>query len=449
MVEMTEGRRLNDTRELAEKIVAYRLTSPSKLAQLEKLFLDYCGVAAAGARTESARIVRQYLVRQGGAPEATALGARQKLPASSAAFINAVSEHSIEMDDVDVLALFHVGAPVISPALALAELTGTSGKSFLEAAAAGIETMCRIGFAANPTLRDRGYHTTATAGVFGGTAAAGRLLGLNGEQMASALGLAGAMAAGLMEMYGPDMQKRFNPGPAAQNAVTAARLAALGYCGAQTVLEGERGFFRAFVGRLPEKGWLDDFGGDAELPIEHKVYACARPIHTAIDAALGLRESVMADEIAAITVVRHPSWASYHQIPSPLTYHDAQMSLPFALALALVKGGAFFSDYSEEALQNPAILRLSRMVQFATEATLPTTISCRVELVLDSGRQVSYQVDRPKGSLDNPASTKEIADKFRNLMGPDYQSAEALIALARDIGNAKNVNALMERLALL
>ena len=147
---------------------------------------------------------------------------RARSDAAQAAFANAISSHSIELDDIDVLALFHFSPPVFSAALAAAEQHGANGKQLLVALAAGCEMMERVSRAANPSLRNRGFHTTPTCGVFGATVAAAKLQRLSPAKLTSAFGLAGAQASGLMEMYGPSMQKRFNPGPAARNGVTAA-----------------------------------------------------------------------------------------------------------------------------------------------------------------------------------------------------------------------------------
>ena len=168
---------------------------------------------------------------------------------TAAAFANAISSHSIELDDIDVLALFHFSPPVYSSALAVADATQASGKDLIAALAAGCEMMERVSRAANNSLRNRAFHTTPTCGVFGATIAASKLLRLNAEKITNALGMAGAQASGLMEMYGPSMQKRFNPGPTARNGVTAALMAQLGFTGADTIFEGERGFLRAFAGR--------------------------------------------------------------------------------------------------------------------------------------------------------------------------------------------------------
>src|SRR5262249_4912781 len=144
--------------------------------------------------------------------------------------------------------------------------------------------------AVNPALRDRGFHTTPTCGVFGATAACGLILGLDAAKLVSAFGLAGAQASGLMEMYGPSMQKRFNPGPAARNAVPAALMADDGFTGADSIIDGERGFARAFAGSFDEGRFLEGLGATIPVVVEYKAYSCARPIHNAIDAMLALRQ---------------------------------------------------------------------------------------------------------------------------------------------------------------
>ena len=224
---------------------------PQKLIEDAKtLVLDYLGVALAGSQTDSGRISRRFVVETGGQPEATLIGDGRRVPAVHAALANAISSHSVELDDVDVLALFHFSPPVVSAALAVAEREHSSGTEFIAAVAAGCEMMARASAATNPSLRDRGFHTTPTCGVFGATIAAARLLKLDRDATVSALGLAGAQASGLMEMYGPSMQKRFNPGPSARNGVTAALMARLGFTGAATIFDGERSFCRAFSDRF-------------------------------------------------------------------------------------------------------------------------------------------------------------------------------------------------------
>src|SRR3954469_21427726 len=216
-----------------------QIDAQSRIA-VKTLLMDYLGVALAGSQSESGKIARRFAREHGGKRQSRLIGDDSRADITVAAFANAISSHSIELDDIDVLALFHFSPAVYSAALAAAEFAASNGKQLLVALAAGCEMMERASKATNPSLRNRGFHTTPTCGVFGATVAASKALGLSTQKLVSALGLAGAQASGLMEMYGPSMQKRFNPGPAARNGVTAARMAQLGFTGADTIFEGER-----------------------------------------------------------------------------------------------------------------------------------------------------------------------------------------------------------------
>ncbi len=389
-------------------------------AAVKRLLLDYLGVAIAGSQVKSGSIARAFVKSCGGHEQATLIGDAVRLPASQVAFANAISSHSLELDDIDVLALFHFSPPVYSAALAAAELGAATGEQLLVALAAGCEMMERASRAANNSLRNRGFHTTPTCGVFGATVAAGRLLGLEAQQLVSALGMAGAQVAGLMEMYGPSMQKRFNPGPAARNGVTAAQMAQLGFTGADTIFEGERGFLRAYTDKSDLSLLLANLDQPYRLDIEHKPYSCARPIHNAIDCALDIRRrhAPALDAINAIHVARHPDWAHYHQNRAPRTYHEAQVSLPYSVAIALKDGQALLAQYADARLQEPDLQRLMGLTTFSTDASLPRGVSCRITITMADGRNLVSQVDDPKGSIGNPMSDDEISGKFSDLAGP-------------------------------
>ena len=356
---------------------------PDKLIDDSKtLVLDYLGVGLAGSQTDSGRIGCRFVVETGGQPEATLIGDGRRVPAVHAALANAISSHSVELDDVDVLALFHFSPPVVSAALAVAEREQSSGTEFIAAVAAGCEMMARASAATNPSLRDRGFHTTPSCGVFGATIASARLLKLDRDATVSALGLAGAQASGLMEMYGPSMQKRFNPGPSARNGVTAALMARIGFTGAATIFDGDRSFCRAFSDRFDVAELTRDLGRDFPVFMEFKPYSCARPIHNAIDCALNIRRELdePLSQVRTITMRRHPAWAHYHQNAEPKTYHEAQVSLPYSVAVALIEGAALLPQYQDDKLADPALLRLSRMIKI-----LPDDAAAR-RLVPDDAR---------------------------------------------------------------
>jgi 2-methylcitrate dehydratase PrpD len=359
------------------------------------------------------------------------------------------ASHSIELDDIDVLALFHFSPPVVSVALAVAEAVGASGKDVLAAMASGCEVMERVSIAANNSLRDGAFHTTPTCGVFGATLP--RLLKLNPEQFTCAFGLAGAQASGVMEMYGPSMQKRFNPGPAARNGVTAALMARLGFTGTASIFDGERGFCRTFSDSHDVAELWKELGENIPIAFEFKPYSCARPIHNAIDCALEIRRKLSEPlaGVGSITVRRHPRWANYHGNAKPRTYHEAQVSLPYSVAVALAEGAALPAQYRDEKLSDPELLRLASLVEVVPDETLPRGVSCAMTVGSHSGLVLHAQVDHPRGSVDNPMSEDEMRHKVHMLADPvlGVDNVERMIEAIEALETASSLEKLMASVA--
>lgn len=417
------------------------------IADCKALVRDYLGVALGGSRTGSGRASAAFALEVGGREEATLIGQAGRVPAVHAALANAIASHSIELDDVDILALFHFSPPVVSAALATAEREGSSGEEFITAVVAGCEMMARASNATNFSLRDRGYHTTPVCGVFGAAIAAARLMKLDEAQTVSALGMAGAQASGLMEMYGPSMQKRFNPGPAARNGVTAAQMAKLGFTGAATIFDGERGFCRAFSDVYDIDALTRDLGSDFPIFIEYKAYSCARPIHNAIDCALAVRAQLAepASAITRMTMRRHPSWAHYHLNTRPRTYHEAQVSLPYSVAVALIEGAAFFPQYQHDKLGDAEIRRLSDLLEIVPDDSLPRGVSCHLIAETAGGARLESQVDHPKGSIANPMTDEEMRRKVHLLGDAVIGAARVsdMIAAIDDVESLQSIETMM------
>jgi 2-methylcitrate dehydratase PrpD len=415
---------------------------------MKRLLLDYLGVALAGSQTESGRIARAYAASDGGHTDSTLIGGTGKVPAGQAAFANAISSHSIELDDIDVFAYLHFSPPVFSAALAAAQECGADGRKLLVALAAGCEMMERVSRAANPSLRDRCYHSTPTCGVFGAAIAAGTLWELDESRIVSAIGLAGAQACGILEFHGPAMQKRFSPGPGARGGITAARMAQLGFTGQDSVLEGPRGFLRAYTDTHDVAPLIDGMDEPFQLDIEFKPYACARPIHNAIDCALRIRDRQHPDvnAIRSISIARHPSWAHKHQNKTPTSYHAAQMSMHYSVAVALRDGRALLDEFAEANLGDPALQRLMQVTDITTDPGLPRGVSCRMTITMNDGRSWTEQVDYPKGSIQEPMSDAEIEAKFMQLAEPVIGRAAAsrLAELVQQVERCQDVNALMD-----
>lgn len=403
---------------IAEMLVkrGYHQLSPEAVHEAKRLVLDHLGVGLAGSRRDSGAIVSEFAIAQGGPSESSVFGRAKPASALHAAFANAISSHSVELDDVDEEALFHHAPPVVAAARAVAEARHATGEEFLAAVVAGCEVMTRLSKATNPQLRDRAFHTTPTTGVFGATAAAGLLLGLTESELVSAFGLAGAQASGLMEMYGTSMQKRFNPGPAARNGVTAALLAGQGFTGADSIIDGERGFGAAFSGHFDRDVFLDGVGSAIPFTVEYKPYSCARPIHNAIDCMLELREhGLTAEQVDRVVCYRHPLWADYHQIPRPRSFHEAQVSLPYSAALALVEGAALPAQYARVGQSDEVVAALSEKIVIESDPSLRRGVSCRMVVTTTDGRRLESVVDHPLGSVQRPLDDTALAAKFTSL----------------------------------
>jgi 2-methylcitrate dehydratase PrpD len=224
-------------------------------------------------------------------------------------------------------------------------------------------------------------------------------------------------------------------------------LAQRGFTGSETILEGDRGFLRAYSDHFDRKKLVDGLGREFPIFIEYKPYACVRPVHNAIDCVLELKRKYNVEplEISGIRVFRHPAWANYHQIKRPRTFHEAQVSLPYSVAIAFVEGKAFPSEYSEEKLGDPFIQKLSEMVEIETAHDLPRGVSCRMEVILRSGSRFTSQVDYPKGSLQNPLTRNEMRDKFRTLSSfiLDDRRQEEVERMVFEIEKIKDVSELI------
>ena len=304
----------------------------------------------------------------GGRAESRVLLRGIRLPAPQAALLNASMGHALDFDDtLDTGGSIHPGVSVLAAALAMADrLDGISGQDLLLAVALGLDVSCRIAFAS--TL-DRGWHRTAAIGVFGATAAAGKLLGLTAEQMLNAFGIAYSQAAGNRQcILDGALTKRLQAGQAASAGVFAAVLAQTGFTGAHNIFNGRFGFFELYQPNGHDAALLlRDLGkvfcGEA---LSYKPYPCGRPLHAAIDAALAARAALgitAADDIAAVTIEADPAghadqFAAGPTKRRPTQVVEAQFAQPFLVATALVKGRVGIADV--DGLGDAAVLALVR-----------------------------------------------------------------------------------------
>jgi 2-methylcitrate dehydratase PrpD len=409
--------------------IAREPLSTPVLRRAQDLLLDYLGVALGGAPEESSRVLRRGLAALGTLGTATVLGTRERMAPPHAALANGAAAHALEMDDTHQGGSIHLGVTVFSAALAAAELAGASGERVLHAAVAGYEVAARLAMALDPAAHyARGFHPTGTCGAFGAAATAAVVLGLDAGAVAAALGIAGSQAAGSMEFLADGAwTKRFHPGWAACAGLHAAALARAGFRAPATVLEGRFGFLHAYSDAAAPAPILAHDGFEL-MRTSIKPHACCRYMQGPIDAALALRaahaiDAATIDRIevgmlaAGFAIVCEPIAAKRR----PASTVDAQFSLPFGIAVALVRGRAAPDDFAAPTWDDRTIRLIMEHVDPVRDARLdaafPRAWPCWLRIARREGATLEARVDHPRGDPENFPGDDELAAKFRILAG--------------------------------
>ncbi len=431
---------------------------PATTVHMARLaFLDWLGSAAAGGQQAPAQKVQAVVKQQGGSPQATLLATGEKISCLNAALANGIASHIMELDDVHRAAIIHAGAAVIPAALAVAEMIRASGRQLLEAIVVGYEVAIRVGEAVTPS-HYYFWHTTGTCGTFGAAAAAGKLLGLNKEQLVWALGNAGTQAAGLWEfLVDGAMSKHLHPGKAAQNGVLAALLAREGFTGAMRILEGERGFCRATAPQFDLSKITAGLGKPPYKVEENsfKIHASCRHTHPAVDVVLELatRYGLKPADIATITVRTYRTALDITANHQPATVYAAKFSLPFCVALALKTGRCGPEDFTPANLFDPEIRELMSRVTLVMDKELDTLHPVRwpavVEISTPSGQAYRGRTDFPRGDPENPVTAEELVTKFHALAAGPWgeQRSRVLAQAVLDLENVVDVADLFQVLS--
>lgn len=415
------------TMELAEWASSSRANEiPEPVAhQVRRSLVDYLTAAILGASTEPATIVREYLAEHDSDQSSTVLGSRVRLSPAGAATANGTAAHALDLDDGYTPGACHPGGPVISAALATAEARRSDAPSTIRAIALGYEVACRIAGASHPAQRRRGFHNTALVGVFGAASAVAALHGLDAPGFANSFGLAGAHAGGLLSFLdqGSDV-KRYHAGKAARDGLVSAELAARGLTAPTVVLESAHGYFHAFTAdRIDTEHLTGELGNTWRmLRTYNKPYPCCRHVHGAIDAALAIRarEGLEPEAIDSVRVETFAIAAS-HNGTDIANLLDAQMSLPYSVAAALVHGEVGMDQFDDASRTDPRLHAIVEATEVVTDETFtshyPASRAARV-FIRANGQEYSEEVMQPYGEPDNSMSDEAIDAKFRRLAGP-------------------------------
>ena len=438
------------TRELANWIASLRYGDlPPRTREVVRIaILDTVGAGVYGHCTPWTQMLLAWARRGAGGPgEARGWGeAQPSLRTADAALVNATAAHAFELDDYHNAKL-HPGAVVIPAAVAVAEKIDAGGVELVTAIAAGYEVMIRSSLALNPSAaRLRGWHLTGVCGPFGAAAACASLLKLNAEQTAWALGLAGTQGAGLWAFNADGtMSKRLHAGKASHSGVLAAELAQAGFTGPTQIYEAEDGgVLKAFSDQSDPAPLTRDLGAVYHLDkTSIKPYSCCGSTHSYIDAALALRRRLGAPwdtqrrvRVGTAKVVDVQCGFDY----APSSALNAQMSLRYTVAVALLEGRVLPAQFADAKLADPAIMALASQIELIPDAELdklyPKDFAGWVAAEHD-GEWERVDVLNPTGSVDSPIDGAGVTEKFRGINPQLDADAVAAAAFGIEQGSVR------------
>ena len=398
---------------------------PSIQKKAKLVYLDTLGVALASSTMDFGGMVTRVAQALGGSPNSRLIGCANKVAAANAVLANGTLAHGLDYDDTLEEAIVHTGCCAGMTALAVGEEVGADGRSVLEAAVAGTEVMCKIGIVAPGKFHARGFHPTALCSTFGAAAAAGKLYGLELSQWTDAFGLCGSQSSGIIEYLADGTwTKRMHPGWAAHGGVIATLLAREGFRGPGKVFEGTHGFFQSFGGPAEyrfEK--LLELGKIWETPrLTFKSYPCGSISHPYMDCALKLKQKYAAAPEQIVEVVCRTAqgpvprlWEPLADKQRPASSYGAKFSLPYCIAVMLIRGRAGLEEFTDNAIRDPSVLALAKKVRYELDPSIdyPRHFSGHVKMRLLDGRILEENQPHPRGGLEDPLPPEEIESKFR------------------------------------
>jgi 2-methylcitrate dehydratase PrpD len=409
--------------QIADRIHALRYEdiTPEALHWTASAFVDTVGVTLAGIQEDGPRILLRVPGVAAAPGPALILGTGRRTSVLDAALVNGVASHALDYDDVAGSMGGHPSAMLVPALIPLGEMLGSSGRDLVLAYVAGFETECRIARGVHHHHYDKGWHPTATLGIFGTVAGAARLLRLPVEQTAIALGMAASFAAGLKANFGT-MTKPLHVGHGIRDGVFAALMAKEGFTANPGAFEHKQGFLDVFNGpgtydtaRILE-GWYDPFecGGAGDPGL--KPYPCCGSTHPSIGRMIALAQQydLAPERVARITVMPHARRLPHTNNPDPRTPLAAKFSMQYCVARALADRSVKLSDFEGDAPLDPVVRGLMQRLEVRPHADMPEDWGTEIVVeTTDGGRFASRLDDYPsRGPAGDPMTRGELWTKF-------------------------------------
>ncbi|CAI7642577.1 unnamed protein product [Penicillium bialowiezense] len=385
------------TKDLATWAVSLT-TLPEEVAHAAlRSFYNYVGCTIGGSNHAATTIARNALSPLAGQPTSTLLGASTSTDAQHAALFNGIASHVHDYDDTHLDTIIHPTGPVASALLAITETLdrAVSGAEFLTALVAGIEAECKVGLAVWPAHYDVGWHITSTTGSIGAAVAVSKILRLDVDRMAHAIGLAATQVTGLREMFGSHA-KSFHPGRAAQNGLLAALLAQGGYTSSLEALEAKR-------------GW-------ETVRNAFKPFPCGIVVHPVIDGCVEMngelaRIGVEIDDVEAVAVKVHPLVLELTGKTKPKDGLEAKFSVYHGGAVGLLFGKATPAQYEDSVVVDEKVVLLRDRFEAVADQSLRPD-ECHIVVKVKAKGDIEKHVDYAVGSLERPMTDEQLTFKF-------------------------------------
>lgn len=409
---------LNALTEVAKKEIPETVIHRTKLA-----LLDYIGVTLAGRREQGEKTAKLMDAFSENGGLVFPVGIPKAMSMNTAVFLNGLHAHTLDFDDGTNAGIIHLGSPVFSVLLPLAQRYPISGERFLKAAVLGYEASFTMARTIQPAHKLRGYHATGTCGVLGIAVAASYALGLDPEQTKNAVSTAAVSATGTLKVLedGSDL-KPYNVAKTALLGLTAVQMAMAGFTGADDAFSGTAGYLSQMFG-TDEVDFVPMLL-DGTYAIEKayiKPYAACRYCHPSIDIAADLRSEKLATaaEVERVEIRTYDLAVKKHDHTDIRGAASAKMSIPYNFAVTYLTGKTGMDAFTDEVLNSGEVDALTKKVSVTEDADMtaafPEKTIAEVRLCMKDGSSLNGRSILPKGEPENPLTEAEAIAKYAGL----------------------------------
>lgn len=390
------------------------------MARVQRSLLDYLAVTCAGAKFQKDKLAEYWAFAQPEEGQFKAIGTGKNVALKEAVFLNGLNGHALDFDDGTNSGIIHLGSPIFSLLIPLAQRYEVSIEAMLKAAIVGYEASYTMAVSIQPGHKAMGYHATGTCGTLGATLAAAYMLQFTEEERFQAFAAASVAASGMLKVLDDGSElKPYNVAKTALLSLTALQMAKAGFKGHADPLGG-RGFIKMMTGKEDVQLQPVQLNGTYAIMKSYtKPYASCRYTHPAVEAAIHLRNKVKPEEVERIDIQTYNLAVSGHDHTEIPGSYSAKMSIPYATAAGLIHGRAGLQEFSEEAVKGEEILALTKKIHVKADGALSAAFPAKqAAIVTIHTRDGNYtdRVDYPKGEPENPLTDEEFRIRYHGLM---------------------------------